>query len=176
MQNLAPNDNKLVREFAMKNDKKSEIFHSNTYALAQNGNNIGTASTGMTMAERKAIEEKRKFVQKYNNSKIFESTFGLRHAKKFVPRTEGGKNALFDSSSVERTSNRTNTAGDADGNVRTSFGRTSSGDIIGIGGGSGKPGERSSGGYTPFKTGGSAPSRPSGPAAGFSANIKPSFK
>lgn len=176
MQVLAPKDNKLAREFAMKNDKKDEFFHSSSYGSAQNAGNIGTASVSMTMEERKAIEAKRKFVQKYNNSKIFESTLGLRHAKKFTPRTEGGTNALFDSN-AERTAVRTNTSGDAEGNIRTSFGRTSSDDIVGIGGNAGKPGERSGGsGYTPFKTGGgSAPSRPSA-AAGFSANIKPSFK
>ena len=175
MQNLASKDNKLVREFAMKNDKKDEFFHSSSYGSAQNSGNIGTASVGMTMEERKAIEEKRKFVQKYNNSKIFESTLGLRHAKKFTPRTEGGANALFDST-AERTGTRVNTSGDAEGNVRTGYGRTSSDGVVGIGGGSGKPGERSGGGYVPFKTGGSsAPSRPSA-AAGFSANIKPSFK
>ena len=174
MQNLASKDNKLVREFAMKNDKKEEFFHSSSYGTAQNAGNIGTASVGMTMEERKAIEAKRKFVQKYNNSKIFESTLGLRHAKKFTPRTEGGQNALFDSN-AEHFAGRTNTSGDAEGNVRTSFGRTSGDDVVGIGGATGKPGERS-GGYVPYKTGGgSAPSRPSA-AAGFSANIKPNFK
>ena len=167
MQNLAPSDNKLVREFAMKNDKKDEFFHSSSYGSAQNSGSIGTASTGMTMAERKAIEEKRKFVQKYNNSKIFESTYGLRHAKKYVPRTEGGKNALFDAN-VEHTANRTNVTGDANGNVRTSYGR-SAGEI------GGKPGERMGNSYTPFSTGASTPAKPS-PAAGFSAGIKPSFK
>ena len=173
MQNLASKDNKLVREFAMKNDKKDEFFHSSSYGSAQNAGGIGTAAVGMTMEERKAIEAKRKFVQKYNNSKIFESTLGLRHAKKFTPRTEGGANSLFDSN-AERTANRVNTTGDAEGNVRTSYGRTS-GDTVGIGGMTGKPGERTGGsGYTPFKTGGPASSRPTSP--NFSAGIKPSFK
>ena len=168
MRSLAPSDNKLVREFATKNAKKDEFFHSSSYGTAQNAGNIGTASTGLTMEERKAIEAKRKFVQKYNNSKIFSSTFGIRHAKKFVPRTEGGENALYDQT-IERTANRTNTSGDADGNVRQSYGR-SAGEI------GGKPGEKSGNSYTPFGTSSSpAPSKPS-PAAGFSANIKPKFR
>ena len=170
MRSLAPNDNRLVRDFATKNDKKDEFFHSSSYATAQNAGNIGTASTGLTMEERKAIEAKRKFVQKYNNSKIFESTFGLRHAKKYIPRTEGGQNALYDRNEpVERTANRMNVTGDANGNVRQSFGR-SAGDI------GGKPGEKSGNSYTPFSTG-SAP-KPSKPSisAGFSANIKPKFR
>ena len=167
MRSLAPNDNKLVRNFVTRNDKKDDFFHSSSYGTAQNSGSIGTASTGMTMAERQAIEEKRKYVQKYNNSKIFESTFGLRHARKYTPRTEGGENALFNIS-TERDATRTNVVGDADGNVRTSFGR-SAGDI------GGKPGEHNGNSYTPFKTGGSAPSKPStGP--NFSAGIKPSFK
>ena len=112
-------DNKLQRKFDVEKAEKSEIFHSNGAAEAQN-KGIGTASVGLTMAERKAIEEKRKFVQKYNNSKIFSSTYGLRHAKKYVPRTEGGANALFDSGS----SLKQNVDGDAHGNVRGSFGRS----------------------------------------------------
>lgn len=181
MRELVDDKNKLVREFTLKNDKKDEYFHSTTYASAQNGGNIGTSSTGLTMDERKAIEEKRKFVKKYNNSKIFESTYSLRHAKKYVPRTEGGENALFDS-----RAGRTNESGDASGNVKQYYGRSagsgpsqeSIAEVVGIGGGlRGKPGERMGGsGYTPFKTGGTpAPSRPS-PAASFSPNIKPSFK
>lgn len=173
MHGLAPSDNKLVRNFATKNDKKEEFFHSSSYGMAQNAGNIGTASTGLTMEERKAIEAKRKFVQKYNNSKIFESTFALRHAKKFIPRTEGGENALYDQTKteadVERTANRVNITGDAEGNVRQSYGR-SAGDI------GGKPGEKSGNSYTPFSTGSAPkPAKPS-PAAGFSANIKPNFR
>lgn len=173
MRQLVDDKNKLAREFAMKNDQKNEFFHSSAYGTVQNEGSIGAASTGLTMEERKAIEEKRKFVKKYNNSKIFESTFNLRHAKKFIPRTEGGENALFDS----RQHNRENVTGDANGNVRTSYGRTAGSrdsGAIGIGGMSGKPGERMGGGYTPYRTGGSAPSRPGGPS--FSAGIKPSFK
>lgn len=173
MRQLVDDKNKLAREFAMKNDKKDEFFHSSAYGSAQNEGSIGSASTGLTMDERKAIEEKRKFVQKYNNSKIFESTYNLRHAKKYVPRTEGGENALFDN----RQHNRENVVGDANGNVRTSYGRTAgSGDqnAIGIGGMAGKPGEHPGSGYIPFKTGASAPSRPSAPS--FSAGIKPTFK
>ena len=176
MQNLASKDNKLVRNFAMKNDKKDEFFHSSAYGTAQNAGNIGSASTGMTMAERKRIEERRKFVQKYNTSSLFEETLNVRHANKVATvDSEQPATETFD----VRTHNRENVVGDADGNVRTSFGRTpGNGDgTIGIGGGVGKPGERSGfSGYTPFKTGGpSAPSRPS-PAASFRADIKPSFK
>ena len=78
MRELVDDKNKLVREFAMKHDEKKDFFHSSAYGTAQNEGNIGSASTGLTMDERKAIEEKRKFVKKYNNSKIFDKfTFVL---------------------------------------------------------------------------------------------------
>ena len=154
MQNLAPSDNKLVRNFAMKNDKKEEFFHSSGYGEAQNGGNIGTASTGLTMEERKAIEEKRKFVQKYNNSKIFSSTFNLRHAQKYTPRTEGGANSLINT----RSHNRTDATGDANGNVRTSYGRTSGTEAQGNT-------------YTPYKT-----ANTRGGVTGARPSSAPSFK
>lgn len=170
MRELVDDKNKLIREFATKNDKKDEFFHSTTYASAQNAGNIGTSSTGLTMEERKAIEEKRKFVKKYNNSKIFESTYSLRHAKKYVPRTEGGENALFDARAEHAYGRSAGSGPDAERLA----------EVVGIGGGikGSKPGERTGGsGYTPFKTGGGAPvpSRPS-PAAGFGPSIKPNFK
>ena len=171
MNSMYPTDNKLVRNIAMKNDKKDDFFHSTSYGSAQNEGNIGTASTGLTMAEREAIDAKRKFVQKYNESSLVGETFSLRHAKAYNPDAEVAAPAPI-------KHNRTNVEGDANGNVRTGFGRISDNDnnVIGIGGrGAKKPGERS--GYTPFKSG-SAPSAPARPSAtaGFSPNIKPSFK
>ena len=169
MRDLTNSGDKFVRDIAMKHDKKDEFFHSSSYGSAQNGGNIGTASTGLTMEERKAIEEKRKYVTKYNESQLFSGTFSLRHAKKYNPNAQN--------TPAQIAHNRENTTGDASGNVRQSFGRTTGGDEIGIGNSATakKPGEAS--GYTPFKSSSapSAPSRPS-PAASFSANIKPSFK
>ena len=140
------------------NDKKDDFFHSTSYGSAQNEGNIGTASTGLTMAEREAIDAKRKFVQKYNESSLVGETFSLRHAKAYNPDAEVAAPAPI-------KHNRTNVEGDANGNVRTGFGRISDNDnnVIGIGGrGAKKPGERS--GYTPFKSG-SAPSAPARPSA-----------
>ena len=145
MNTINPSDNKIVRDFAMKNDKKEEFFHTSGYAEAQNGANIGTASTGLTMAERKAIEEKRKFVSKYNDSKMFAETLSLRHAKKYDPNTAAP-------ATYAASHNRTDVVGDAHGNVRTSYGRTA-----------GKPGETMGNSYVPYKTGSSSgPSKPGG--------------
>ncbi len=130
MRSLTPQDNRLARKFTMKNNQKDEYFHSSSYGSAQNSGNIGTASVGLTMEERKAIESKRQFVAKYNESNLFESTFSVRHAKKFDPNAT----ANVPQSSIPH--NRENTMGDADGNVRTSFGRTAGNkeNVIGIGG------------------------------------------
>ncbi len=170
MNSMYPNDNKLVREFAMKNDKKDEFFHSSSYGSAQNEGNIGTASTGLTMAERDAIESKRKFVQKYNESSLVGEIFSLRHAKSYNPDAT-------EAASAQIPHNRENTEGDASGNVRTSFGRSTGKDdsVVEIGGrGMRKPGERS--GYTPFRSGSTpAPSAPS-PASRFTPSFKPNFK
>ena len=171
MNSMYPNDNKLVRGFAMKNDEKSEFFHSSTYGTTQNGENIGTASTGLTMEEREAIEAKRKFVQKYNESSLVGDTFSLRHAKAYNPEAA-------EAAPLQIAHNRENSEGDASGNVRKSFGRTTGKEdnAIGIGGSRGtrKPGEGS--GYTPFKSGAaSAPSAPSS-ASRFAPSIKPTFK
>ena len=142
--------NKILRDYVMKNDKKSEIFHSSGYAEAQNGENIGTASTGLSMAERKALEEKRQFVAKYNTSRMFSETFSNRKAKKFN---------LPD----RRDQVRTNVTGDASGNVRVGFGR-SAGNVRGIG---------EAGGYTPIKSGG-GPSSAIKPG-GITPSIRPKF-
>ena len=58
------NNNKIARNFTIKEDQRDDFFHSSGYGAAQNSGNIGTASTGLTMSERKNIEEKRQFVKK----------------------------------------------------------------------------------------------------------------
>lgn len=152
---------KILRDYVMKDDKKAEIFHSSGYAEAQSGENIGTASTGLSMKERKAIEEKRQFVAKYGNSGMFSETFSNRRmaSKKFDPNVNKTGSNSFNSSGI-----RNDATGDANGNVRTSFGRSE---------GSGPEVKKLGGtdGYTPIKTGPSPASRPSSVAP----SIKPKF-
>lgn len=161
-------NDKILRDYVMKNDKKSEIFHSSGYAEAQNGSSIGTASTGLSMAERKALEKKRQFVAKYNTSEMLSETFSNRKmAKKFDPNVNKTGSSSFNNSSAGIHSN---TDGDASGNVRTSYGRSE--DTRGIGGTSSAKGIGEAGGYTPFKTGGT----PSGTKpSGISPSIRPKF-
>jgi hypothetical protein len=147
MRELSNDDTKLVRSFAMKDDKKEDFFHSSSYATAQNGQNIGTASVGLTMEERKAIEEKRKFVQNYNESNLVGKTYSLRHSKQYVPPKNDGP--------------------------RVTGGAPNRGNVVGIGG---KNGDLGGNHYSPFKTGSSpAPSAPSA-ASRFMSGINPSFK
>lgn len=145
---------KILRDYVMKDQNKAEIFHSSGYGEAQNGEHIGTSSTGLSMAERKALEEKRQFIAKYNNSGMFSEGFSNRQrsVRKFNTSSNSGI--------------RTDRVGDANGNVRGSYGRTE-----------GMPGDSKvkklggTDGYTPFKTGSTPSSRPTS-----FASIKPSFK
>lgn len=60
---------KLVTDYAIKHEDKSEFLHSSGYAKAQSGENFGAASTASFEA-RKALNEQRKYVQGYKNSQI----------------------------------------------------------------------------------------------------------
>jgi hypothetical protein len=94
-------NNKLAREFSVKHSNEAEVFHSSSFGQVQSGENIGTAAVAMTMDNRKSIEEQRKYVRKYNNSKIVNSTYGLRHAETYTPRTEGGARSLYGGTKTE---------------------------------------------------------------------------
>lgn len=80
---------KILRDYVMKDEKKSEIFHSSGYAEAQSGKKIGTTAARLSMKERKAIEKRRQFVAKYNNSEMFSNTFSNRPEVKKLGGTEG---------------------------------------------------------------------------------------
>jgi hypothetical protein len=161
------NNNKIARNFTIKEDQRDDFFHSSGYGAAQNSGNIGTASTGLTMSERKNIEEKRQFVKKYNNSQIFSSTLNLRHSKPYVPTN----------SSSSSNSNYTNTGGEytatASSNTATPPANTRpiTRDLAGSGNGIG-----SSNSFTPYRTGGSAAAGAPRPSRSFTPNIKPNFK
>lgn len=71
---------KLLLKYAMKNDKKEEIFHSSGYARAQAGANFGAAG-GESMDVRNKIDEQRKYVQGYKNSRITNEYLGVQRAK-----------------------------------------------------------------------------------------------
>ena len=79
-------NDKILIKYAMKNDKKAEILHSSVYAQAQSGEKIGSASTGIDMAKRAALDNQRKFVKGYRDSSLMQGVKGTEHAKKFVPR------------------------------------------------------------------------------------------
>lgn len=76
--------------YVTKDDKAADFMHSSAYAKSQSGNSFGAAA-GDTFAERQAIEEKRKYVQKYGNSRIANSFYGIQRARTTIPRT--GANA-----------------------------------------------------------------------------------
>lgn len=194
---LSSNNNKIARNFTIKADQRNDFFHSSGYGATQNSGNIGTASSGLSMAERKALEEKRQFVQKYGNSKLVGSTLNLRHSQSYDPASANSAPASANFSTTSSSPNATSsatgaavktTAGTPAG-VGSSVSATSVGsanNAVGIGG--------ANNGYSPYRTGGgnaqttstrgfgarlnpaAAPRPVSSPARSFTPNIKPTFK
>ena len=63
-----------------------DVLHSSGFAQVQNGNNIG-ASSGESFAERRAIDEHRRFVKGYENARLVRSAYTAERARTYVPRT-----------------------------------------------------------------------------------------
>ena len=81
----------------MKEQDKSEVFHSSGYARVQSGDSMGAVGASQVdLAKREAFEQQRKLVQGYGNSKIMQGVTGVRQAKKFVPRAEGSSQIIDD--------------------------------------------------------------------------------
>lgn len=80
---------KIVIDYANKNLKKEEVFHSSSYAQAQSGGEFGAAGgEGASFAARRALDEQRKYIQGYRNAKIVNSFYGLQLAKAWKPKSE----------------------------------------------------------------------------------------
>lgn len=197
MNSLSPNNNKIARNFTIKADQRNDFFHSSGYGATQNSGNIGTASSGLSMSERKALEEKRQFVQKYGNSKLVGSTLNLRHSQSYDPASANSAPA---SANFSTTSSSSNAAGSATGaTIKTTAGTPvgigGSGSATSVGGANNAVGIGSANnGYSPYRTGGgnaqptstrgfgvrlnpaAAPRPVSSPARSFTPNIKPTFK
>lgn len=203
---LSPNNNKIARNFTIKADQRNDFFHSSGYGATQNSGNIGTASSGLSMAERKALEEKRQFVQKYGNSKLVGSTLNLRHSQAYDPASANSAPASANFSATSSSPNATSSATGAAAKTTASTpaGVSSSGsatsvcnanNAVGVGSANNAVGIGSANnGYSPYRTGGgnaqtnsargfgtrlnpAATPRPaSSPARSFTPNIKPTFK
>lgn len=206
MNSLSPNNNKIARNFTIKADQRNDFFHSSGYGATQNSGNIGTASSGLSMADRKALEEKRQFVQKYGNSKLVGSTLNLRHSHFYDPTSANSAPA---SANFSITSSSPNAASSATGaTIKTAAGTPASvggsvpttsvgsaNNAVGIGGANNAVGiGGANNGYSPYRTGGgnaqttstrgfgarlnpaAAPRPASSPARSFTSNIKPTFK
>lgn len=206
MNSLSPNNNKIARNFTIKADQRNDFFHSSGYGATQNSGNIGTASSDLSMSERRALEEKRQFVQKYGNSKLVGSTLNLRHSQSYDPASANSAPA---SANFSTTSSSSNTAGSATGaTIKTTAGTpagvSGSGSATSVGGTNNAVGigvtnnaigiGGANNGYSPYRTGGgnaqttstrgfgarlnpaAAPRPVSSPARSFTPNIKPTFK
>ena len=76
---------KVAADYAIKHQDRADFKHSSGYAKAQSGDNFGAASVASFEA-RKAINESRKFVQGYGDSKIGTGRYQGARAKKFEPQ------------------------------------------------------------------------------------------
>lgn len=194
---LSPNNNKIARNFTIKADQRNDFFHSSGYGATQNSGNIGTASSGLSMAERKALEEKRQFVQKYGNSKLVGSTLNLRHSQSYDPASANSTTASANFSTTSSSPNATSSATGAAAKTTagTPAGVDGSGSATSVGGANNAVGiGGANNGYSPYRTGGgnaqatstrgfgarlnpaAAPRPVSSPARSFTPNIKPTFK
>ncbi|MDO4759263.1 MAG: hypothetical protein Q4A30_00550 [Candidatus Saccharibacteria bacterium] len=103
--------NRLARKFTMKDETREEIFHSSGYARAQSGGAMGAAGDGMTLELRKQIDERRKYIKKYNNARIMQGAYGVERAKTYVPRTRGGWGNVVEGDGARMTGERSNDGG-----------------------------------------------------------------
>jgi len=76
----------------MMRTQTTDVMHTSAYAGAQNGGNFGAASTE-SFAARQSVEERRKFVRGYRNSRIIGGCNGAPRAKTYTPpaKTVGPK-------------------------------------------------------------------------------------
>ena len=72
-------------------EKKEDIFHSSEYGKAQSAEAMGAASTE-SFGERMKMEQNRRIVQGYNDSRVVNGAYANGpKVKKYVPPEEKGK-------------------------------------------------------------------------------------
>ena len=76
---------KLVRNWQTRNDRAEDILHSSGFAQTQSGSGVGAAG-GKTFAERQAVEQRRKMVQGYKNSRIVNTPYNRERARTYTPK------------------------------------------------------------------------------------------
>ena len=64
------------------NPDKEEVFHSSAFARAQNGGNIGSASSE-TFANRRRLDQNRQFIRGYGDSNIGNASNPALRAKTY---------------------------------------------------------------------------------------------
>lgn len=117
----------------MSGDRQQEYFHSSGYAQAQNGSGMGAVSA-QSFQERKAIEDRRKFVQGYRNARLVGEGFLRERIKSQA------------SNMVEGGSERSVAGARSEASGRVGAGEASGGRAGVRGGGEGKAGMGAGGG------------------------------
>ncbi|MBR2863992.1 hypothetical protein IKE88_00355 [Candidatus Saccharibacteria bacterium] len=75
-------NDKLIIDYAMKNDARKDFFHSSAYGNAQNSDSIGTTG-GDSFSVRQSIEKNRQHVKKYKSSKVANQFYNAEYAKSY---------------------------------------------------------------------------------------------
>ena len=70
--------------YASKHTDRQDFMHSSGYAKAQNGTSFG-ATSSESFAARQSMEEHRKFIKGYRNSRITNDFYGIQRAKTYRP-------------------------------------------------------------------------------------------
>lgn len=85
----------LRAKYGMKQTEKADFLHTSGYAKAQSGEGIGAAAASdASFATRRAIEDQRKYVQGYKNSRLLQGLHAYSHAKTYVPPIEKPANTF----------------------------------------------------------------------------------
>ena len=103
-------------KYGMKNTEKSDFFHTSVYAKAQDNSDIGAASDPASFATRQALDEQRKYIQKYRNSRLIQGLRAYDRVKSYTPRVENsadvarGRGSLTpDTTPAQRTNSLSST-------------------------------------------------------------------
>lgn len=92
--------------------ERGQVFHSSGYAQVQNGGSFGAAS-GESFAERRAVDERRRFVQGYNNARIMRGTYAVRRARTETAGMVGSRGSSGGSSGISGGSRGSGVGGGA---------------------------------------------------------------
>lgn len=102
---MSGNNTAILNRLIKTDDDRDRFFHTSGYARALNGGSIGSSGgSAETFAARQAIEEKRRFVKRFNNSRVVNDGNALRRVSSTV--LTGVKNTMSTREQLSRSAPR----------------------------------------------------------------------